>query len=782
MPPSPGKRIFSKSTQPLPIALASEDADRAPSEARKFVGQTSAGPENRLRLWVFRLAAAVLIPAILFAAVEFGLRKSGTGYRATFLQPAAEKPGHLADNYKFAWRFFPRALARSSQPILVAEEKPPRTKRIIVFGGSAAMGDPEPAYGFPRMLEVLLELRCPGQDFEVINAAVTAVNSHVVRSIAKDCRRLDADAWVIYMGNNEVHGPYGAGTVFGGENTPLWLIRSGLALKATTTGQLLSGQWGQTNSDSDSKTPEAWGGMAMFLDHQVRHDDPSLERVYRNFEKNLLNILDTGIANGTPVVFSTVVSNLRSSGPFVSLHGNAASTETIQKWQKLFERGCTAQADGRFDEALDLYEQAARLDPEFAELQFRLGECLVQLDKPQPASEHFQRACDFDALRFRACSTINDTIAKVAAQRSGKGVHFIDASHAFSEQSPQGITGEEFLFEHVHFNFAGNYLLAKLFAESLIEALDLEAVAAQTTGWPSQQECAERLGLTLYHQHLILRELRTRLRSPPFDQQINSQVRDSKLNDELSRLATESTPNAARDAINDYRRLLEQHPDDWVLRQQFSTLLESTGDLEGAIEQWREITDQLPHYSEGFFHLGRLFNRAKKYEQAEPALNSALALRPEFARAANSLGIALSHQDRFQESYDAFENAVRIKPEYAEAHYNWGLVLANQGDTRGAVNRYQAALSADPDYVSAHKELGKYYANEKQYDEAENHYSELARVQPNDPNARLNLGLLLLKKNEAARAVRHLQRAVDLDPTSDLARRALARAQQESER
>ena len=44
---------------------------------------------------------------------------------------------------------------------------------------------------------------------------------------------------MIYMGNNEVVGPFGAGTVFGPQAPPLPLIRGSLALKSTRTGQLL---------------------------------------------------------------------------------------------------------------------------------------------------------------------------------------------------------------------------------------------------------------------------------------------------------------------------------------------------------------------------------------------------------------------------------------------------------------------------------------------------------------------------------------------------------------
>ena len=71
------------------------------------------------------------------------------------------------------------------------------------------------------MLESLLSLRHPGTRFEVVNAAMTAINSHVILPIARDCARADGDIWVLYMGNNEVVGPFGAGTVFGPATPPL---------------------------------------------------------------------------------------------------------------------------------------------------------------------------------------------------------------------------------------------------------------------------------------------------------------------------------------------------------------------------------------------------------------------------------------------------------------------------------------------------------------------------------------------------------------------------------
>jgi len=82
----------------------------------------------------------------------------------------------LTDNPKFGWRFFPPEVARASQPLFLAAQKPPGTVRIFVFGESAAMGDPEPAYGFARQLGRILQARHPDQTIEIVNAAMTAIN------------------------------------------------------------------------------------------------------------------------------------------------------------------------------------------------------------------------------------------------------------------------------------------------------------------------------------------------------------------------------------------------------------------------------------------------------------------------------------------------------------------------------------------------------------------------------------------------------------------------------
>ena len=90
------------------------------------------------------------------------------------------------DNPFFGYRFFAPRLARTPPGAVIDREKPPGTIRVFVLGESAAMGDPLDEFGPARQLACLLEARYPGKRFEVVNAAMTAINSHVIAEIARE--------------------------------------------------------------------------------------------------------------------------------------------------------------------------------------------------------------------------------------------------------------------------------------------------------------------------------------------------------------------------------------------------------------------------------------------------------------------------------------------------------------------------------------------------------------------------------------------------------------------
>src|SRR5581483_5674610 len=315
----------------------------------------------------FRLVAAVGVPLALLLLMEVLLRVVGYGYATGFFRSGRiEGRAVWMNNPEFGRRFFPPGLARSAEPFSIAAQKPPDTLRIFVFGESAAMGDPDFKFGLPRMLETLIRKRYPNRKVEVINAAMVAINSHVILPIGRDCAERQGDLWVVYMGNNEVIGPFGSASVFGARAPALGLVRAGLWLKTWRLGQLLSA--GLHALMPRWQASREWGGMEMMAGQKVRHNSPETQRVYRHFRRNLDDLLEVAARAGLHVILCTVPTNLRDCAPFASAHRPDLSAGELAQWQSAYDAGVAAQSAGQWEAAGQAFERAIRIDDQFADL------------------------------------------------------------------------------------------------------------------------------------------------------------------------------------------------------------------------------------------------------------------------------------------------------------------------------------------------------------------------------------------------------------------------------
>ncbi len=617
---------------------------------------------------MFRLLAAVVAPLGLLAVLEVGLRLAGFGFRTAFFvpHPAVER-GALVENQRFPRRFFPPTLARFPEPVLIQPRKTPGTVRIFVFGESAAMGDPAPAFSFPRILEVLLRDRYPGTRFEVVNLAFTAINSHVILPMARDCRALEADAWLVYMGNNEVIGPFGTGTVFNRQSPPLAVIRAGLAFRSTRVGQLcgvllraVGGARAPTNG---------WAGMDMFLEQQVRAEDPRLDRLAGHFRRNLGDLIDMGRGAGAQVMVSTMASRVRDWPPFGSMHRPGLNETEQARWRDLFDAGIAAEAAGDSRAALTHYEAAAAIDAEYAELHYRWGRCCLALGFEADAVSHLTKARDLDTLRFRTDTRLNAAIRSTVSERQRPQVRLLDAEERFAAASPARLPGAEWFHEHVHFTFAGNYLLARMFAEEVAAALSARLGTPRTPGdeWLSEAECAEQLGYTQNQAYEVGILLRRRFGEAIYRSQVGYAERYEALQQRLADLRQQTKPTARRQALQICRAATERAPGDWVLHDLTARLLVALGDGEGAVASWRRVTELIPHSPVAYTEWGKLVLARGGIDEARLLFEKAIAVNPDSAPAHAALGSALAREGKTEAARRQFQRALRLDPACEDA-------------------------------------------------------------------------------------------------------------------
>src|SRR5580704_6295767 len=92
----------------------------------------------RRHLWLLRLSTMIIVPLLVFGALELALRLAGYGYPTHFfVRTRIEGKDFYTANPKFGFRFFSPALARSPMPLRMPVVKPANTYRIFLFGESA---------------------------------------------------------------------------------------------------------------------------------------------------------------------------------------------------------------------------------------------------------------------------------------------------------------------------------------------------------------------------------------------------------------------------------------------------------------------------------------------------------------------------------------------------------------------------------------------------------------------------------------------------------------------
>ena len=730
-------------------------------DAGRSSGSPAAQPSelSRGRKWLFRLLAIFVVPLVLLGMVEFVLRLGGVGFDPHFFkrEQIGGQDCYVA-NEDFGLRFFPRQQARFPPPVVLPATKAPGTFRIFIFGESAAMGDPRPNYGAGSYLEVLLTERFPQAKFEVINTSVTAINSHAILPIARECAGHAGDLWIVYMGNNEMVGPFGAATVFGAQSPKLWLVRTQLELRRLRLAQLLLAtvEKLQAKPAADSR----WQGMEMFLQNQVQPAAPARLQAYENFQRNLADIVQAGVAADAQIVLSTVAVNLKDCPPF----GRPASNDAAG--EKLCQQGEAALAQGRFAEAETAFQQALGLEPQNAGARFQLATALLRRTNSLAAREQFQRALDDDTLPFRADSRINEIIRAEAQRRVGGAVVLCDAAEALRAVSPLGVVGAELFYEHVHLDPNGNYALARAWAEQVEQRLTPALKRDARSAWVSQAECEQWLGLTDWNRVSILDDILRRIARPPFVGQIGNSNQIARLQSEIAAHRQRLTDEAAVPAREVYVRALQRSPEDFRLHANYAEFLEARRDWKSAVAARKKVCELIPGYYFPHYALGVDLKEAGELAEARAVLLRSLALKPDDCDTWLELGIVSARQGNWEQARQELESARRFNSAEPRAALFLGEVLWKLERRSEALASLREAIRLDPTDWQPRYRLAHNLAQQGDFPAAAAEYQAALGLNPANVKAKVECAAVLLSLGREPEALQQLDETLQLEPTN----------------
>ena len=390
---------------------------------------------KRNRTLVFKLIS-VAVPFCLLVLLECGLRLFHYGYDLSLFIEYPQDKNYLFLNPDASKRYFinqKNATTGNVEPF--RKVKAPGTRRIFVLGESTTIGYPYFHNGsFHRWLQYRLAHTFPDQDFEIVNIALTAVNSYTVLGFAREVVDYQPDAVLIYTGHNEYYGAMGVGSTEKLGGNP-GLVNALLRLRSLKTMQLAADLYRKVLAIGAAGKSENDGTrmQRMVAEQQIPYGSELYERGVEQFRANVGAVLDVFEQHGIPVFISNLVSNEADLKPFFS-----------------FPTG-TSQFPGDFKaNAIATYN--------FGKQEFARGNM-------RAARAYFSRARDLDGLRFRAPGEFDKIINQLIASHSN--AHLVDTRGAFEVASPGGIVGKDLILEHVHPDLKGYAWMSDAFYEAL---------------------------------------------------------------------------------------------------------------------------------------------------------------------------------------------------------------------------------------------------------------------------------------------------------------------------
>lgn len=579
-------------------------------------------PIDPKRERVFRLIALAL-PVIFFLLLEIVLRTFNYGGNlALFISAPKDYSNYYMCNPAVGRRYFFMQKTIPDPPNdLLLKVKPENGYRIFVMGESTTAGYP---YAnnvmFPRILQRRLADVFPDKPIEVVNTAMTAINSYTLLDFMDEILDQKPDAIIIYAGHNEFYGALGAASSESlGKVQPFvkiylklqrfktfLLIRHGIGKFKNWLDRLFSKG---TVDDPSSTLMERMVG-----EQTIPYGSRIYELGKRQFEHNLRDIIKKATNAGVKVMVSEVVSNIRDMKPFVSV---AADT---------------------LPDAESVYRRAQQLEKE---------------EKMQLARTEYYRAKDLDALRFRATEDFNDIIHRLASEFNAP---VVPMKAYFEKASPHGLIGNNLMLEHLHPNIDGYFLMADAFFDAM-----------QQHGFIATKWDANRIRPTEHYRKnwgfteldAVYANLRIRILKGNWPFQSKSLPNRALIDYRPATKAESLAVNIWLDKSTNLERAHVALAEHFEKRRQF----------EKAFEEYRSLTFITPFNVSPYLRAAQMLIKLQDFGRALPYLQMSLKLE-DTAYANKWVGTIYLNDGRVKDALPFLEKAAKMTPDDPQLIYN----------------------------------------------------------------------------------------------------------------
>jgi tetratricopeptide (TPR) repeat protein len=173
-------------------------------------------------------------------------------------------------------------------------------------------------------------------------------------------------------------------------------------------------------------------------------------------------------------------------------------------------------------------------------------------------------------------------------------------------------------------------------------------------------------------------------------------------------------------------------PDRAEFRYALGYSKEITGDVDGAVEDYREASRLDPLDGSVLAAIGAILVAKGQLEEAGREFRNALDRDPEDAGALFQLGFVLDQQGKPKESVPVYQRLVKVHPQDARAWHALGAALDLLGKAGEAKGAFEKAVELDSASPRFQRDLGEVLYGMKAWVQAEKALAKAAELDPKD--------------------------------------------------
>ncbi|HYY94773.1 MAG TPA: tetratricopeptide repeat protein [Pyrinomonadaceae bacterium] len=371
---------------------------------------------------------------------------------------------------------------------------------------------------------------------------------------------------------------------------------------------------------------------------------------------------------------------------------------------KLFNQGQDAHAKKEYERAVEFYEEALKLKPEFAEAEFQKGAALVALKRKAEAEKSYRRAMELKPTW--------------ALPPAALGLLLVETPGREREAEP--------LLRRALELDAKNLMATIALAELRSRAGD---AAESATFWRRATELkTDDASLWVARAHAELSAKDSASAAKSFGQAIS--IEPANVEARLGRADLALASNDKARAVEDLRALEEQSKNDWKLAAALANRYGLAGQTEDARRVYETLPEEAKNSDAGRKLLAALSGaRCEETPEARAALVQLIASDPKNAAALSCLGTLTRTTDP-QRSLELFKRALDISPRNVDYAVGYAAALNQLRRFEDAATVLQRVLQVAPDKYEAHANLAAALYELKLYKQAIVEYKWVGEARP----------------------------------------------------